>query len=237
MASRASLDRPTLRTLPTWIFKGQPAVWALSAFLLLVDAVLIAVHVWADTKGMGNPLLYIDKDRGYAEFFQAMKYAYAAVLLVSHCAARREWYLLMWATLLCYFLIDDLFMVHEIKGGIVASRLGLRPTLGLRAQDLGELIVTAAVALVMGVPILVAYLKGSPGIRWACRILAGLVAALAMFGVVIDMAHIVMLPSLAGFDWVALLEDGGEMLVISLLLVFVFRLALIQEHAPKPATP
>lgn len=46
-----------------------------------------------------------------------------------------------------------------------------------------------------------------------------------------------VLPSLAGFDWIALLEDGGEMLVISLLLIFVFRLALNQERAPKPVTP
>lgn len=202
-----------------------------------MDAVLSALHVWEDARGMGNPLLYIDRDRGYAEFFQATKYAYAAVLLVSHCAARREWHLLIWTALLGYFLIDDLFMVHEIKGGIVASRLGLRPSHGLRAQDLGELIVTAAVTLVMGVPILVAYLKGSPAVRWACRILAGLVATLALFGVVIDMAHTLVRPHLAGFDWVALLEDGGEMLVISLLLIFIFRLTLNQEHAPKPATP
>lgn len=219
-------DSPNPKHFHRWLFHTKLPIWSLLVFLALMDLMLIALHFWAVKGGSSNPLLRVDRDRSYAEFFQAVKYIYAAVLLLGYCLARRRWQLVCWSLLFGYFVIDDLLMVHEYQGAELIAAFGLEPAFGWQAQDFGELIVAVAVAVVAGIPLLLGYLFGTHTTRWVSRVLVVLVAVLAFFGVVVDMAHSLVAPLIGGFDWMAVLEDGGEMVGASLLLLFVFRLAM-----------
>lgn len=217
-----------------WLFHTKLPIWSLLAFLALMDLMLIVLHVVAVSDGSANPLFRIDRDRSYAEFFQAVKYIYGAVLLLGYCLARRRWQLVCWSLLLGYFMIDDLMMLHEHQGSDLITVLGLQPAFGWEAQDFGEVIVAIIVAAIAGIPLLLAYLSSDDITRWIFRILIILAGFLAFFGVVVDMAHTLALPLVRDIDWVAVIEDGGEMIGVSMMLLFIFRLTL--NHEPAAAT-
>jgi hypothetical protein len=120
-------------------------------------------------------------------------------------------------------LLDDSLRIHETVGGYVADRAGLTPALGLRAQDYGELsvyVLGGGLSLALG---WLAYRHGDAFARRVSRhVLAGLLA-LAAFAVGVDMLH----QTLPGWLDAALvaLEDGGELVVVSVLTWYVVALA------------
>jgi len=90
--------------------------------------------------------------------------------------------------------------------------------MGLRPRDWGELLVTAAVGLVLLTPVATGYVRGNAEAKRHTLVMAMLLALLVFFGVFIDMVHIWL-----GSDPWGLLEDGGEMIAVSLVLYYVFR--------------
>lgn len=203
----------------------------LLALLLGTDILLIAVHLLnRHSPVFSRTDFSITADGGFAEVFQYVKELWIASMLVA--LAVRAWrsarsrascaVYLAWAALFAYLLADDLFQVHERVGESMAARAGFEGMIGLRAGDLGQLLVTAfaAVVLLGGVFL---------GHRWADRTgramsasLFVLVLALGGFGVVADTIH-ALVSSLPVLDSVlGVLEDGGEMVIMSLAVRLAF---------------
>jgi hypothetical protein len=197
---------------------------------LATDIVFIIIHIfYLNTDLVSNPYFSIEQDRGYAEFFQYIKEYWIALLLGWLGLRNRSILYGAWSLLFLYLLLDDSCSVHEKLGLTIGNKLSLLPTFNLRSADLGELIVSAGVGLFFLVLIAIAYRFGDRLSRKTSRHLVTLLFALALFGIVIDLLHIA-LPFPSWADFLGLLEDGGEMVVMSIIAWLVFSVSERSEQ-------
>jgi hypothetical protein len=197
-----------------------------SIFLILLlggDLIYIAMHC-LNTFALTTPnsLLDIHKDGGFAEMYQYLKFIWIVGLLLLIAHKNRAWRYLVWVGVFVYLLVDDSSMIHERFGRLIAASLTFTPPLGLRLQDVGELTVSAIAGSILLIPIILAYRGGSQVFRKTSQDITLLILLLVFFGVVVDMVHMAInLGWTVGFI-VGVIEDGGEMLSVSLLAWYVF---------------
>lgn len=198
----------------------------LLALLLLTDAGLIIAHLIHTFTPFLDPAGYsIEQERGYAEIFQYIKYFWTIVLLGVLAVGKREWNFGLWMLLFIYLLGDDASQFHERGGEFFTATMQYQPLWGLRAQDFGELSMSLIVLTVFSILAIKAYLGANTNTRTVIKGYAILLVMLAFFGVVVDMLHVV-----AGgddFPLLGVLEDGGELLTVSLVTWYSFHLV---EH-------
>lgn len=127
----------------------------------------------------------------------------------------------IWSLLFTYLLLDDFFGVHEKVGAIIANRLNLISIFNLRPVDFGEIIVSTCVGLIFFISIAITYRFSYKIDRKICKFLIILLLGLAFFGVVTDMIH-VMARNKFIEEILSLIEDGGEHLVMSAIVAFVY---------------
>jgi hypothetical protein len=114
-------------------------------------------------------------------------------------------------------LLDDAMEIHEDLGKHLVGVLDLRPMLGVRSRDVGEVITWA----MMGVIVLPFVLAGFAFSK-RTHVANGLAllipfGALVFFAVVVDQAFHIYRDLFFGADIIlATLEDGGEMIAVSL---------------------
>lgn len=174
-------------------------------------------------------------DRGYAEFFQYIKQYWIVILLGLLALNRLALIYVSWSLVFAYLLVDDAPSIHETYGLYAANVVSIKPMFGLLARDVGELLVTGVVGAALLVPLIVAYSRCDSYEKTFSRYLVALFGFLAFFGVLVDTVH-AMSRNTALFNPLGILEDGGEMVVMSLMLWFVFRHNLgskpDREHLP-----
>ncbi|TWH32254.1 hypothetical protein L600_001900000330 [Isoptericola variabilis J7] len=96
---------------------------------------------------------------------------------------------------------------------------------------MGELVWLAGVAAAVGIVVLVLHLRTRGLPRALSAVLVALAAALFACGVIIDYLHAaVSTPALD--PYVTLLEDGGEIAMMSLVVAFLFGVAFV-DHRPE----
>lgn len=198
----------------------------ITLLVLMVSADLVfilahALHVWSPWLVGGQYSL--ESENGLAALYQYIKQAWLAACLALAFLQTRGKAFIGWTLLFGYLLLDDLLQIHERGGELIAAKLGFPATFGLRPADLGEL----AVALVIGCGavalVTVAYRRGGSGARQLSADLMCLLAALAIFGVFFDTLHtITYFKAPAVAQVFAMIEDGGEMLVVSATTVYAF---------------
>lgn len=166
-------------------------------------------------------MLRLDRDRSYAEVFQYLKLGWL-VLLMGWLMLKRDFLVCVgWVLLFLFFLFDDALGLHEHVGAALARHPGLTTVMGLRAQDMGELAFIGLAAGLILPLIALGYRLAAPDRRVLPRRLFMAMVLLGICGVGADMAH-QALPG--GLFWV-IVEDGGEMLAISLALTLVLETA------------
>ncbi|RKR04257.1 hypothetical protein C7446_1461 [Kushneria sinocarnis] len=222
------------------------SVRAFLYLLLLTDAGFIALHVFY-TAGffpdslfsVSNPgerkalfsMLAIDRDRSYAELFGYIQMAWT-VLLLGWLALKHSWKLYAgWVLLFAYFLLDDSMSLHEHLGNTLVQSLALSETAGLRAQDLGEILSVLLIAGVIFPLIGLGYWLEDRSNRGGVHRLMMAVVVLVACGVGVDMLHEALPGDLI---WV-LLEDGGELVAMSLALYVALSLRFALERNAAPA--
>ena len=227
----------------------QPAVaavarqqwWMFATAFLAVDVLVVGgylMHLTADGPGdpgltaFSHPRWNGDVDGSVAEMAGQLQLLVTVVMLVFVARLRRAAIYLAWALILTAALLDDHLMLHELWGAAIAARWGLPEVAGLRPQDLGELAVWAGLALVLGAVLIIAHLRAAPGDRRRSMILLALMGLLAIFAVVVDMAHIGLADATPPVvDKVLfIVETAGELVPLTLILMAVHRFSL-------PGTP
>jgi hypothetical protein len=188
--------------------------------------VFIVLHVLYTYTGVLESSLYsLLRDRGYAEFFQYTKELWVALLFVLLGIKHRRGLYGVFSLLFIYFLMDDYLEIHENLGRLLSELFRFQPVLGLRAIDLGELLVSAVFGLLFVLAIVLLYILSDRTARRIALHLIVLLALLAVFGVLMDMVEVMV-----DHDEVArvlvIVEDGGEMVVMSVITWFVMRLDL-----------
>lgn len=197
-----------------------------AGLFLAADVLLIAVHVWLYFAGIGLPLFDVALDRSYPEFYQYLKWYWLVCLSLYLGTRLRELAFPLLAPVFAILLIDDAFTLHESFGGEIASRLGLQASFNIRTQDLGELAFLAFSALAIFTFWAMAYHFASTSARKHLKLIGALLLLLGFFGGAMDAVHEATGRfGLTAYFLVGTLEDGGEMIVLSLLTGLLLRLA------------
>lgn len=205
--------------------------WVVKLFCLFLatDIAFIILHlIFSHGALTSNVNFSLERDRGYSEIFQYVKEYWSALLLGFLAIQARSLLYLSWSGLFFYLLLDDSMKIHERLGSFISKEFSFSPMFGLRAIDLGELTVSALVGLFFLAAIAINYRWGDRFSKKVSKSLIKLLFALAFFGIVVDMLHIGLsrLPLVGRFfdRLLGIVEDGGELIVMSLIVCFLFSL-------------
>lgn len=191
----------------------------LLALLIATDLAFCAIHLLHVYSPVANDWLFsIQTDRSYAELFQYIKLFWLVLLLAGLTLSHKAFAYLGWTALFVYLLIDDIFRVHESVGLVLAASLGLPSIVGLRPRDLGELLVSGVAGAALLTLIGLGYLWSTPAQKALSVRLGLLLGMLVFFGVLVDMLHVIVMATPGWSVALALLEDGGEMLTVSVMV-------------------
>lgn len=214
-------------------FFNEPGASLFIVLLLAADFSLLLMHsLHSVTPFLADERFSVAKPGGYGEIYQCAKYLGIAILLVYLLRQSREYGYAAWVLVFLYLLVDDAAEMHERMGAMIAGAMQFTPRFRLRAQDFGELMVSAAAAVLLLSCVAWAYRRGSAAFRKVTLDLLLLVTALAFFGIAIDMAQIAARMGTNVRILLETIEDGGEMAVASVMLWYVFRVYLSAMAGP-----
>ena len=218
---------------PVELLTTREQVGLLFLLFLGADLCFILLHtINSLTPVWNNPLLNIEKDAGYSEIYQYLKYFWASLLFFVIAVKTRTLAPTAWAFVFLFLLADDALGIHEKVGGVIARHLDFIPPWGLRLQDIGEVIYALCAALLLSIPLGLAYLQGDRRFRRSSHHLLQLVVLLACFGVLVDLLHMLVQTGWRLQFVLAVMEDGGEMVAVSALLIYTATLCLRKGEPP-----
>jgi len=210
MNMREIIRRYDERDATRWLF-----------ILLCGDLFFVALHL-VNEYTLRTSLFDITADRKLPEIFQYFKFV-AICLFLQHAAAKRgQWQFHPWMIFFTYLLLDDSVRIHEKGGKFLAKLPGFEPLFGLSMHSFSEMAVSVIAGSILIIPLLWAYLSGTRTFRAISHRLALLIGALVFCGVVVDNTALFKTHSGLIND---LMEDGGEMIAVSCLAWYAFRVA------------
>lgn len=207
-------------------------------FLLLVlsDLALLLVHLLhkltvyylkSNELFLYNPLFAIETDLGLAESFQYVKEFWIVLMLCALARKHRQPSYLSWGSLFFYILLDDAGQIHEHLGRWISSYFRFQSLLGMGTEDMGQLAVYVVIGLLFLLLFVPALLQGDKKFRNFSLQLGLIFMVLTFCGAGIDAINITNRPL-----WVrglaTLLEEGGEMVVMSVVVAYLFRTLSLQ---------
>ncbi|WP_409329177.1 hypothetical protein [Trujillonella humicola] len=206
--------------------------------LAVLDLALVVASALdgAPGSGPGDGAFSLETDGGLVEYVGYAHQLALVVLLLTLWRLGRGRVWLAWAAVFTLVLADDSARLHETLGDRAAAALHLQGVAGLRADDLGEVVVWGLLAAAPLLAIVVLHRGSDRDTRAASRGLAALVAVYAFFGVVVDQVHAAARDSALGAA-LGTLEDGGELLALSLTLAHVVVLVGAARRFRPPAAP
>jgi hypothetical protein len=209
--------------------RHESTVAAFALFLLLIfaDASFTLLHlINVETAWLRGSGLSLENDGGPSEIYQYVKEFWIIVCMVVAFVATRHKVYLSWAIAVSFLLADDAGQIHENLGALLGERYQFASWLGLRSKDIGELLVAGAAGLVTLVIVGAALWRGTEQCRRVSRDVGILIIALAVVGVAVDTLHVIAYYSRSLLAQVLLVvEDGGEMIIMSALTAYAFHLA------------
>ncbi len=189
------------------------------ALALFADLTFILLHRFYLRDLLGEEFS-VESDKGYAEIYQRLKELVIFVMIAALWLKRRDHLYTVWAVIFTYLFLDDTFQIHETVGQFLGEGLRFTPVANLRAQDYGEILVHAIVGSCFVGALAIGYRHGATEARRTSAVLLTLLVAFAFFGGVVDTMHAAFVQHWWGYR-LGVIEDGGEMLVMSVILCFV----------------
>lgn len=201
--------------------KTDKSKYKLLVLLVLTDFLLIVLHIlYTHTDFSSNRLFSIEQDLGFAEIFQYIKEYWIGLMLLWLALKIRSFLFLVWSLLFFFLLCDDALSFHEFGGAMLAKYFNLK---GSWAREIGELGVFIVMGVIFFSIIGISHYFSKQRFREISKHLAILIVALAFFGIFMDAVHSLFKYTKAS-DFLLLIEDGGEMLVMSLITWYVFNI-------------
>ncbi|MBL8272147.1 hypothetical protein [Steroidobacter sp.] len=201
---------------------------ALLLLLIAADLAFIFLHVvYVETALLRGRPFSLEADNGLPEAYQYVKQYWAALLMVALFRRTRAVVYLGWTLVFTFLLLDDAFQFHEQFGKWLAANYSVPVAFGLRPDDIGELLFAGFIGGVTALLIGFGYWRGDAQARIVSRDIAVLIVLLAIVGVGVDVVHVISYfkaPMLAQF--LLILEDGGEMLVVSVIAAYTFNVLI-----------
>ena len=203
--------------------------------LLAADVGFFVMHlVWLALPSPGHAFFSLSTDLGYGEWFQYLKTFWMVIILVVLFQRTRHIFYLAWSFFWVYIPLDDALQIHERVGVWIAESVPFLS--GVRdAKDVGELIVYAVVGTLLILLLITAYYRTPRNQRGDSLGLTFFAGLFLFFSVVLDILGGLVsafLPSrllLYGFNF---LEDGGEMIVLSFAVSWLFARLVTEPFLP-----
>ncbi|HEY0686317.1 MAG TPA: hypothetical protein VGD45_28510 [Steroidobacter sp.] len=209
------------------------APYILLAALLAGDILFMTLH-WLHLHStvLRSELWSIERDGSFGEMYQYLKYLGVGLALAHLYRSTRLPVLLGWIGVFAFLLLDDSMRIHERFGLGMVAWIHLPDFGGLRGRDLGELIFAGLVVAILAPVLALGYVRGSPASRALTADLSVLLAALAACAVGGDTIHRLLsgtaLNTLAG-----MIEDGGEMIALSLTSFYIAQWVPYRASTPE----
>lgn len=214
----------TIRTMvPTGInaFKHLKIAKTVLLSLLAIDIVFFIIHSLTELNVLPfSRNVYVQTDKGYPEIFQYVKYGIILVVILQLMIKHEQRNFVGWGFLFTLLWLDDMLQFHENAGAMISSMVGFTPKFGLKAEDFGEMVYAAIAGTFLLTLIGYCYYKGSTIFRQRNHILLFLFGCLLFFGIGVDMVHSFFRDVNKLNLLIAAVEDGGEMLVMSLMVTY-----------------
>ena len=180
---------------------------------------------------VNNPIdiaysLQIDVEFGFAEFFQYIKTFWIVLFFGALWYKLRQPIYIVWGLFFAYFLIDDAFLFHEYARIVLSKNMLI---FGAYAEDVGEVLFFALVGIILLTSIFIVYRFNDEQAKMASKNIGVLIGLLVFFGFFWDAVNAAVQFSHGG-TIVTLIEDGGEMLAISLICWYALNLFKHLNH-------
>ena len=204
----------------------SPAI-AVLLLLICADVGFTLLHlIYVETGWLRGARISLEADGGPAEIFQYLKEFWVAVCMVAAFVLTRRAVFVSWALVFLFLLADDSMQLHENVGTWLGERYALPAPFGMRSKDIGELLFAATAGLVMLAVVGVALWRGSENCRRVSQNLGVLVVTLGVVGILLDALHVIAYFGDSLLAQVLLVvEDGGEMIVMSAMTAYAFQVA------------
>ncbi|MCB9419709.1 MAG: hypothetical protein H6667_07890 [Ardenticatenaceae bacterium] len=198
--------------------------------LLALDLILIGFHILHRLTFRGilqsslfsNPIFSMSEEAKLPDLFQYLKQL-AIVLILLYEAKHEHRIYVIWAAIFGYLLIDDVVQIHERIGNTFQNRLP--PIASLQPSEVAQSGFLVLLAFIMfGISLLV--IRRTQGNNHLASIhLTILLAVAAFFGVLVDFVQGIVMNLFGISGVIKVVEDGGEMLIMSVILWYVYRLS------------
>lgn len=210
----------------------QDRISLLLALLVTGDLAFILLYILNRIYRFTNmEMVRLDIEASYPEFYQYMKFVWILALLIYLVVMTRNKGYISWTLVFLYFLADDSLQIHERMGDLFLERIAFKPPFNISMEDVGEL----AAFAIFGLPLLAllvwSYYHGSGSFKKISKDLLLLVVVYAFIVVVFDFVHAALELSRSIDRVWALVEEGGEMVVVSTMVWYLFRVAF---HKGEP---
>lgn len=202
---------------------------AIDLGFILFHILFVAPHPVAEQGALRRFSLY--EDGGIPEQVQYLKWAALSVLLFRFGRSMPNPLALSLALVFALVMLDDALQLHEGLGRTLSEgipRTAVRP---FRPQDIGELGGWAVLGSAALVALVLGWRRSGPDQRRMLLPIGVLFVALVGVGVGLDLIHsalprVIDAPGLRAFlgQATGILEDGGEMVIASLLIWTMLRL-------------
>ena len=206
-------------------------------FFVLLHFVHKAARLFDMFTTIRNDVFNIYYDLTLAESFQYIKEYWIIVLFAWLIFKKKNTFYTGWALLFIYLLFDDMLGFHGSLATYFLEKFGISSAHVLfgemRYQDFGELGVSVFFGVIFLSLIAVSYFRGGKEVRTTFHYLIGGLLLIVFFGVVNDFANRVFDEDTNQimFEISRFIEDGGEMLGMSVMCWYVFTLTV-----PEPAS-
>lgn len=209
------------------------------AALLVADLAFIAVFVmyaFAEHYGIRDSLFrgnvkFSFVDGGYPEIYGYAKEALLTMFFVAAFARSRQAVYLALALLFAICALDDSMALHEAMGRYLAATTGV-------PDSSGELVGWSLLGSIPMLAIAAAYRRSDPTSRRHAEAVLLAFAILLFFAIGMDVVHALVQRYVSGFQTVlTILEDGGELLTLTLLCMMSLAIVRFSAHPSQNRAP
>jgi hypothetical protein len=197
------------------------------------DLFFVGLHTGFELGFTKDPVFSLEGDRTGGEFWQYVKEYWIVMVMVLLFRRTGQPMYAAWGAVFAYILADDALQIHEKMGVKIAQALGL-PTFGnMEGWAIGQILFAGGCAVVLLILMALLYQTASENARrMTLTLLLGLFLV-AVFGVGCDALH-----ALVPVDALIVVEEGGELLIMSCVCTAVLSEAGLRvTHRNSAAQP
>lgn len=212
------------------MFKNDQRSSLLLVSLLTLDVILISLHFLHRLAFRGilhsailsNTIFSMSEEAKLPDLFQYLKQLAIVLLLLLYAVRRKQRVFVAWAAIFGYLLIDDVIQIHEGIGFALQNYVPQIATINPADVAQSGFLILLSIVL-FGISLLIIWQTRGEN-RWVSIHLMILLAVAAFFGVLVDIVQGMVMNIFGISGTVKIVEDGGEMLIISIILWYVYRL-------------